>query len=133
MGEKASSEMEFEIGYVLFIDLVDYSKRLLEEQKALLHTLNLIVRDTEEVRAADAAGKLICIPTGDGMALVFRASPEAPVRCALEIAKALEKEPELQLRMGIHTGPVSGVTDVNERANIADAGNQYRAARDGLR
>src|SRR6266567_3009270 len=122
MVEKAPAEMEFEIGHVLFIDLVGYSKRLIDEQRALLNKLNRIVRETEVVRTAEAAGKLTRIPTGDGMALVFRTSPEAPARCALEISKALREEPELQLRMGIHSGPVSDVTDVNERANVAGAG-----------
>jgi TolB-like protein/Tfp pilus assembly protein PilF len=122
MVEKAAAETEFEIGHVLFIDLVGYSKRLIDEQKELLNKLNRIVLETEVVRTAEAAGKLTRIPTGDGMALVFRTSPEAPARCALEISKALREEPELQLRMGIHSGPVSDVTDVNERANIAGAG-----------
>src|SRR6266567_4196703 len=122
MVEKAPVETEFEIGHVLFIDLVGYSKRLIDEQRALLNKLNRIVRETEVVRTAEAAGKLTRIPTGDGMALVFRTSPEAPARCALEITKALREEPELQLRMGIHSGPVSDVTDVNERANVAGAG-----------
>ena len=122
MVEKAPAETEFEIGHVLFIDLVGYSKRLIDEQKELLNKLNSIVLETEVVRTAEAAGKLTRIPTGDGMALVFRTSPEAPARCALEITKALREEPELQLRMGIHSGPVSDVTDVNERANVAGAG-----------
>jgi TolB-like protein/class 3 adenylate cyclase/Tfp pilus assembly protein PilF len=122
MIEKAPAEMEFEIGHVLFIDLVGYSKRLIDEQRELLNKLNTIVLKTEVVRTAEAAGKLTRIPTGDGMALVFRTLPEAPARCALEISKALREEPELQLRMGIHSGPVSDVTDVNERANVAGAG-----------
>src|SRR5260370_31513855 len=122
MVEKAPAETEFEIGHVLFIDLVGYSKRLIDEQKELLNKLNTIVLATEVVRTAEAAGKLSGIPTGDGMALVFRTSPEAPARCALEISRALREEPELQLRMGIHSGPVSNVTDVNERANVAGAG-----------
>src|SRR5260370_14684319 len=122
MVEKAPAEMEFEIGHVLFIDLVGYSKRLIDEQKELLNKLSSIVLETEVVRTAEAAGKLIRIPTGDGMALVFRTLPEAPARCALEITKALREEPEMQLRMGIHSGPVSDVTDVNERANVAGAG-----------
>ncbi len=122
MVEKTPAETEFEIGHVLFIDLVGYSKRLIDEQRALLNKLNSIVLETEVVRTAETAGKLTRIPTGDGMALVFRTSPEGPARCALEISKALREEPELQLRMGIHSGPVSDVTDVNERANVAGAG-----------
>src|SRR5713101_4660511 len=122
MVEKAPAETEFEIGHVLFIDLVGYSKRLIDEQRELLNKLNSIVRKTEVVRTAETAGKLTRMPTGDGMALVFRTSPEAPARCALEITKALREEPELQLRMGIHSGPVSDVTDVNKRANVAGAG-----------
>ena len=122
MVEKAPVETEFEIGHVLFIDLVGYSKRLIDEQRELLNKLNSVVRETEVARTAEAAGKLTRIPTGDGMALVFRTSPEAPARCALEITKALREEPELQVRMGIHSGPVSDVTDVNERANVAGAG-----------
>src|SRR5438445_5164429 len=122
MVEKAPVETEFEIGHVLFMDLVDYSKRLIDEQRELLNKLNSVVRETEVARTAEAAGKLTRIPTGDGMALVFRTSPEAPARCALEITKALREEPELQVRMGIHSGPVSDVTDVNERANVAGAG-----------
>src|SRR5438445_10989029 len=122
MVEKAPVETEFEIGHVLFMDLVDYSKRLIDEQRELLNKLNSVVRETEVARTAEAAGKLTRIPTGDGMALVFRTSPEAAARCALEITKALREEPELQVRMGIHSGPVSDVTDVNERANVAGAG-----------
>jgi TolB-like protein/tetratricopeptide (TPR) repeat protein len=122
MPPERSSDVEFEIGHVLFIDLVGYSKRLIDEQRELLNKLNSIVLKTEAVRTAEAAGKLTRIPTGDGMALVFRTSPEAPARCALEITKMLREESELQLRMGIHSGPVSDVTDVNERANVAGAG-----------
>jgi TolB-like protein len=115
-------ELDFEIGHVLFIDLVDYSKRLIGEQRELLKTLNHVVRETETMRSAEAAGQVIRLPTGDGMALIFRTSPEAPARCALELSKALRAHPELQLRMGIHSGPVSDVADVNDRVNIAGAG-----------
>src|SRR5207253_10249069 len=92
------------------------------EQSEGLRGLNHIVRSTEQFRAAEAAGKLIRLPTGDGMALAFFSSPEAPVRCALEISKALQNYPKLQLRMGVHSGPVDAVVDVNDRSNIAGAG-----------
>ena len=115
-------EIQLEIGHVLFVDIVGYSKLLINEQRALLDTLNQIIRNTDEFRSAETAGLLIKIPTGDGMALVFYNSPESPVECALEISRALEEHPQLQLRMGVHSGPVSGVVDVNERANIAGAG-----------
>ena len=115
-------EIQLEIGHVLFVDIVGYSKLLINEQRALLDTLNQIIRNTDEFRSAETAGQLIKIPTGDGMALVFYNSPESPVECALEISRALKEHPQLQLRMGVHSGPVSGVVDVNERANIAGAG-----------
>ena len=115
-------EIQLEIGHVLFVDIVGYSKLLINEQRALLDTLNQIIRNTDEFRSAETAGLLIKIPTGDGMALVFYNSPESPVECALEISRALKEHPQLQLRMGVHSGPVSGVVDVNERANIAGAG-----------
>jgi serine/threonine-protein kinase len=106
----------------LYIDVVGYSKLLISEQSDLLGELNDSVRGTEHFRSAEAEGRLIRLPTGDGMALVFRNSPEEPVRCALEIAQALKEHPKLQVRMGIHSGPVNEVADVNERANIAGAG-----------
>ena len=115
-------EIQLEIGHVLFVDIVGYSKLLINEQRALLDTLNQIIRNTDEFRSAETAGQLIKIPTGDGMALVFYNSPESPVECALEISRALKEHPQLQLRMGVHSGPVSGVVDVNERANVAGAG-----------
>src|SRR5499425_2933570 len=115
-------EIELEIAHVLFIDIVGYSKLLIDEQRDYLHTLNEVVRQTDSFRRADAAGKLTRLPTGDGMALVFATTPDAPVSCALEISKALRSHPELQVRMGIHSGPVSGTTDVNDRSNVAGAG-----------
>jgi TolB-like protein/Flp pilus assembly protein TadD len=115
-------EIQLEIGHVLFVDIVGYSKLLINEQRALLDTLNQIIRNTEEFRSAETAGRLIKIPSGDGMALVFYNSPESAVECALEISRALKEHPQLQLRMGVHSGPVSGVVDVNERANVAGAG-----------
>src|SRR6266567_1442485 len=115
-------EIQLEIAHVLFIDIVGYSKLLIDEQRDYLHTLNEIVRETESFRAAEAAGKLTRLPTGDGMALVFATTPDAPVSCALQINKALRSHPEVQVRMGIHSGPVSGITDVNDRSNVAGAG-----------
>jgi TolB-like protein/class 3 adenylate cyclase/Tfp pilus assembly protein PilF len=115
-------EIELEIAYVLFIDIVGYSKLLIDQQHRLLELLNKLVRGTEQFRKAEANHRLITIPTGDGMALVFYNTPEAPVECALEISRAAKTHPELQLRMGVHSGPVSGVVDVSGRANIAGAG-----------
>ncbi len=115
-------EVKFEIGHVLFIDIVGYSKLLITEQSEQLQTLKQIVRGAEQFRAAEAEGKLLRLPTGDGGALVFRTSPEAPVLCAMEIAKALKDYPKLGVRMGIHSGPVNEITDLNEQANIAGAG-----------
>src|SRR3984893_12552406 len=117
-----SSDVKFEIGHVLFIDIVGYSKLLITEQSKQIQTLKEIVRGTEQVPLAETEGKLLRLPTGDGGALVFRNSPEAPVLCAMEIAKALKSHPELRVRMGIHSGPVNETTDLNEQANIAGAG-----------
>jgi class 3 adenylate cyclase len=119
---EVKKEIQLEIAHVLFSDIVGYSKLLINEQRALRDTLNQIVRGTEEFQTADAAGRLIKIPTGDGMALVFYRSPEEPVECALEISRALKGHPELQLRTGVHSGPVSGVIDVNGQASVAGAG-----------
>src|SRR5438874_9741598 len=117
-----SSDVKFEIGHVLFIDIVGYSKLLITDQSELLQKLKEIVWGTEQFRLAQAEGKLLRLPTGDGGALVFRTSPEAPVLCAMEIAKALKDYPKLGVRMGIHSGPVNEITDLNEQANIAGAG-----------
>jgi TolB-like protein/Flp pilus assembly protein TadD len=114
--------LRFEIGHVLFIDIVAYSKLLITEQSELLRKLTAIVLQTEQFRIADTEGKLVRLPTGDGMALVFRTSPEAPVQCALELSKRLKSHPELRVRMGIHSGPVNEVTDMNDRINITGAG-----------
>src|SRR6202047_4354454 len=122
MPTEHSSELKFEIGHVLFIDIVGYSKLLITEQSDQLQKLKEIVRGTQQFRVAEAEGKLLRLPTGDGGALVFRTSSEAPVLCAMEIAKALKNHPELRVRMGIHSGPVNEVTDLNEQANIAGAG-----------
>jgi CHASE2 domain-containing sensor protein/class 3 adenylate cyclase len=119
---ESKKEIELEIAHVLFIDIVGYSKLLIDEQRDYLHTLNEVVRETDSFRAAEAAGKLTRLPTGDGMALVFATTPDAPVSCALQVSKALRSHPELRVRMGIHSGPVSGITDVNDRSNVAGAG-----------
>src|SRR6266446_10713317 len=122
MPSESSSDVKFEIGHVLFIDIVGYSKLLINEQSGQIQTLKQIVRGTKQVRVAEAEGKLLRLPTGDGGALVFRNSPEAPVLCALEISNELRNHPELHVRMGIHSGPVNEVVDLNEQANIAGAG-----------
>ena len=122
MPAEIKKEIELEIGHVLFIDIVGYSKLLIDEQRDYLHTLNEVIKRTDSFRAADAAGKLTRLPTGDGMALVFATTPDAPVSCAIEISNALRSHPELRVRMGIHSGPVSGTTDVNDRSNVAGAG-----------
>src|SRR2546422_10571096 len=122
MPAETKAAVRLEIGHVLFIDIVGYSKLLISEQSELLGALNNVVREAGESRSAEADGQLVRLPTGDGMALVFRHSPEQPARCALEISQALKDCPKLQVRMGIHSGPVNEVADVNERANIAGAG-----------
>ena len=122
MSLEPASHLKFAIGHVLFIDIVGYSKLLITEQSELIRELKEIVCGTEQARLAEAEGKLMRLPTGDGMALVFRNTPEEPVRCALEISQAFKNHPKLQVRMGIHSGPVNEVADVNERANIAGAG-----------
>src|SRR5256885_8964197 len=111
MPSEQSSDVRFEIGHVLFIDIVGYSKLLINEQSEQLQRLKEIVRGTEQFRLAEAEGKLLRLPTGDGGALVFRNSAEAPVMCALEISEALKKYPDLRVRMGIHSGPVNEATD----------------------
>jgi adenylate cyclase len=118
----SEADVKLEIGHVLFIDIVGYSKLLIHEQTEQLQKLREIARATERFRAAQAEGKLLRLPTGDGGALVFRDNPEAPVACALEISKGLKKYSDLRVRMGIHSGPVREVTDLNEQANIAGAG-----------
>src|SRR6476661_6739773 len=117
----SEEQTRLQIGHVLFIDIVGYSKLLVNEQSGLLRELNEVVSGTTEFREAEAEGKLIRLPTGDGMALVFRTDPEAPAQCALEIARALKEHPRIALRMGIHSGPISEVADVNQRQNIAGA------------
>ena len=115
-------EIGFEIGHVLFIDIVGYSKLNITEQSERLQKLKEIVWATEQFKQAQAEGKLLRLPTGDGGALVFRNNVEAPVLCAMAIGKELKGHPEIHVRMGIHSGPVSGVVDVSGRSNIAGAG-----------
>jgi class 3 adenylate cyclase len=119
---EVKKEIELEIAYVLFIDIVGYSKLLIDQQRRSLEVLNELVRGTDQFRKAETHHRLITIPTGDGMALVFYNTPEAPVECALDISRAAVAHRELPLRMGVHSGPVSGVIDVSGRANIAGAG-----------
>jgi TolB-like protein/class 3 adenylate cyclase/Tfp pilus assembly protein PilF len=122
MSAQSPSNLELEIAHVLFMDVVGYSKLLSNEQKEILDELNELVRGTKQFQSAEAAEKLIPLPTGDGMALAFFTNPEAPVKCALEICDALKDHPRVQLRMGIHSGPVNRMTDVNDRINVAGAG-----------
>src|SRR5262247_2898286 len=122
MAAEVKKEIQLEIAHVLFTDIVGYSKLPIHQQRALVERLNEIVRRTDEYQAAEAAGRLITIPTGDGITLVFYDSPETPAECALQISRALKNHPELQLRMGIHSGPVSGVIDATGKANVAGAG-----------
>src|SRR5260370_22150715 len=122
MSAEVKKEIQLEIGHVLFIDIVGYSKLLITDQSELLQKLKDIVWGTEQFRLAQAEGKLLRLPTGDGGALVFRNNPEAPVLCAMEISKELKRHSDLQVRMGIHSGPVNEITDLNAQANIAGAG-----------
>src|SRR5215469_1377343 len=122
MPAASESDLRFEIGHVLFIDIVGYSKLLIHEQSEQLQKLKEIVRGTEQFRRGEAEGKLLRLPTGDGGALVFRNTQEAPVLCALEISKALKNHPQLRVRMGVHSGPVNEVADLNEQMNVAGAG-----------
>ncbi len=122
MSSEGKQDRQLELAHVLFLDIVGYSKLLVDEQSDLSQQLNRIVRNTEQVVSAERKGKLIRLPTGDGMALVFFTSPEAPMQCALEISRALKEQPSIKLRMGIHSGPVNEVSDVNERENVAGVG-----------
>src|SRR4051794_30549547 len=122
MPDDDNRKVRLEIGHVLFLDIVGYSKLLISEQTAQRQKLNEILRGTEQFRSAEAEGKLLRLPGGDGGALVFRSSPEAPVECAQEISRALKAHPELSVRMGIHSGPVNEVSDLNEQAGMAGAG-----------
>src|SRR6266581_3228605 len=122
MSAEIKKEIQLEIAHVLFIDIVGYSKLSINEQRAAVDELNELVRTSEQFQKAEATSRLIKIPTGDGMGLVFYTSPEAPAQCAVEISRALKRRPSSQLRMGVHSGPVSGVIDVNGHANLAGAG-----------
>src|SRR5213082_3578231 len=122
MPEEAKAKLRLEIAHVLFIDIVGYSTRLTDEQQALVDQLNEVVRGSDEFQKASAMGRLMKIPTGDGMALIFYNSPEQPVECAVEISRVLRHHPGLPVRMGVHSGPVSAVTDVNDRINAAGVG-----------
>src|SRR5436309_3794001 len=122
MAAEVKKEIQLEIAHVLFIDIVGYSKFSINEQGAAVDELTKVVRSSDQYQKAEAAGRLIKIPTGDGMALVFYTSPEAPAQCAVEVSRILKEHARLQLRMGVHSGPVSGVIDVNDHANLAGAG-----------
>src|SRR5436305_12771991 len=122
MTAEVKKEIQLEVAHVLFIDIVGYSKLSINEQRAVVDELTRVVRGSDQYQKAEAAGRLIKIPAGDGMALVFYTSQEAPAQCAVEISVALREHPRLQVRMGVHSGPVSGVIDVNGHANLAGAG-----------
>src|SRR5438105_10104940 len=122
MSDQITKEIKLEIAHILFIDTVGYSKLSINEQRAVIDELSEVVRSSDQYQKAEGAGRLIKIPAGDGMALVFYTSPEAPAQCAVEISRLLKEHPRLQLRMGAHSGPVSGVIDVNGQANLAGAG-----------
>jgi adenylate cyclase len=122
MAQHEKTKLRLEIAHVLFIDIVGYSRLSINEQQAAVDELTQVVRGTGEFKKADASQHLIKIATGDGMALVFYSTPEAPVRCAIEVTRTLKDNPRLRLRMGIHSGPVSGVIDVTERTNLAGGG-----------
>src|ERR1043166_3141553 len=122
MSAESTPDLQLEIAHLLLIDVVGYSKLLVNEQIEVLQQLNQIVRTTACFRAAEASDNLVRVPTGDGMALLFFRSPEEPVRCALEISAALHGQAQFQVRMGIHRGPINRVTDVNDKTNIAGSG-----------
>jgi len=122
MSAERKPHLHLEVAHVLFMDVVGFSKLLINDQSKILEQLNQLVRETPHFRKAEAAGKLIRLSSGDGMALVFSNSPEAPVECALEISKALKSYPDIQLRMGVHSGPINAVSDVNDRSNVTGAG-----------
>src|SRR5437870_5991647 len=122
MSDQVTKQIALEIAHILFIDTVGYSKLSINDQRVVVDELTEVVRNSDQYQKAEAAGRLIKIPAGDGMALVFYTSPEAPAQCAVEISRLLKKHPRLQLRMGVHSGPVSGVIDVTGRANLAGAG-----------
>src|SRR5207249_453710 len=122
MSTEIKKEIQLEIAHVLFIDIAGYSKLSINEERVVVDELTKVVRSSHQYQNAEGIGRLIKIPTGDGMALVFYTSSEAPAQCAVEISRALKEHPRLQVRMGVHSGPVSGVIDVNGHANLAGAG-----------
>src|SRR5258705_5141404 len=122
MAAEVKKEIQLEVAHVLFIDIVGYSKLSINEQRAVVDELTTVVRGSDQYQKAEAGGRLKKIPTGDGMALVFYTSQEAPAQCGIEISGALKEHPRLEVRMGVHSGPVSGVIDVNGHANLAGAG-----------
>src|SRR5438552_17371951 len=122
MPAKLKSDLHLETAHILFLDVVGYSRLLVNEQREVLQQLNEVVRGAPQFRKSSAAGKLIRIASGDGMALVFFQSPEEPVHCAMEIAKELKSYPHVRLRMGVHSGPVDQLTDVNNQTNVAGVG-----------
>src|SRR5437764_15015279 len=123
MADESKTKSRLEIAHVLFMDIVDYSKLLTDEQSEALQELNQIVRNTEAARAAATAGQRTILPTGDGMALVFTGSVEEPVECALEISQGLRAQPTQPARTGIHSGPMHHVKDANQRESIGGVGN----------
>ncbi len=133
MADEQKTNLRLEIAHVLFIDIVGYSKLSTDEQSEALHELNAIVRRTEVAQTAETAGRLIFLPTGDGMALVFTGSEEEPVECALEIAQGLRAKPSLPVRMGIHSGPVHHVADGQPTPKHCRGWDQCRPTNHGLR
>ncbi|HEX8280439.1 MAG TPA: adenylate/guanylate cyclase domain-containing protein, partial [Chthoniobacterales bacterium] len=122
MAAQDDPDLKLEIAHVLTLDVVAYSTLLIHEQSRVMAELTRIVRNTARFRAAEADGKLTRLPTGDGMALVFFGDPEAPIECAMQISAGLKSHPEIRVRMGIHSGPVNQILDVNDRSNVAGAG-----------
>lgn len=114
--------MEPETAHVLFMDIVGYSKLLLDEQTQLRNRLKTIVRGTDTYRTAKARQKVISRSSGDAIALVFSGSPEAPVKCAIEITHHLANDRDLKLRMGIHSGQVRRDEDINDQLDVAGGG-----------
>jgi hypothetical protein len=132
MPVRSASDIKFEIRHVLFIDIVGYSKLLITQQSGQVETLKAIVRGTEQFQRAESEGKLLRLPTGDGVALVFRTSSEAPVLCAMEISKELKKYPELRVRMGIHSGPVNEITRSERTSQYRRRRHQHRTTSNEL-
>jgi len=122
MSCQAERHPKVEIAHVLTMDVVEYSTLLITEQTQVMGELTSVVKNTQRFQRGESEGKLVRIPTGDGMALVFFDDPQAPIECGMEIAAALKSHPEIGLRIGIHSGPVNAVVDVSDRANVADAG-----------